>query len=104
MLKKGWIVENSIERTLKNLVAATDAECVKKLSIEEFTRHLVNEVKMISAYDAEKEAEVTAYIKRHAAELRAHALSLPSKPIDNLKNPADISTTTRHQGSSHNNN
>ena len=96
MLKKSWFVESSIERTLKNLVAATDAECVKKLSIEEFTRHLVNEVKMISAYDAEKEAEVTQYIERHAEELRAHALSLPNQPIDDLEDASNISTTARH--------
>jgi len=103
MLKEGWFVEGSIEKTLKNLVAATDAECVKKLSIEEFIRHLVNEVKMISAYDAEKEAEVTEYIKCHAAELRTHALSRLSKPIDDLKDPADNSNPARHHRSSHNN-
>lgn len=96
MLNEGWFVENSIERTLKNLVAATNAECVKKLSIEEFTRHLVNEVKMISAYDAEKEVEVTEYIKRHAEELRAHALSLLNQPIDDLEDSSKISTTARH--------
>ena len=96
MLKEGWFVENSIEKTLKNLVAATDPECVKKLSIEEFTWHLVNEVRMIPAYDAEKEAEVTEYIERHAEELRAHALSLPNQPIDDLKDASNVSTTARH--------
>ena len=73
MLKKGWLVEDSIEKTLENLIAESELELFTSTKREEFEQRLIDEVRMIAAYPVETEPAVEKYIREHGAELHEFA-------------------------------
>ena len=48
MLKKGWFVQDSIEKTLENLIAESDLELFTSITRQEFEQRLIDEVRMTS--------------------------------------------------------
>ena len=73
MLKKGWFVKDSIEKTLENLIAESELELFTSTKREEFEQRLIDEVRMIAAYPVETEPSVEKYIREHGAELHEFA-------------------------------
>ena len=73
MLKKGWFVQDSIEKTPENLIAESELELFASTKREEFEQRLIDEVRMIAAYPVETEPAVEKYIREHGAELHEFA-------------------------------
>ena len=73
MLKKGWFVQNSVAKTLENLIAASELELFTSTKREEFEQRLMDEVRMIAVYPVETEPAIEKYIREHGAELHEFA-------------------------------
>ena len=73
MLKKGWFVQDSIEKTLENLIAESELELFTSTKREEFEQRLIDEVRMTAAYPVETEPSVEKSIREHGAELHEFA-------------------------------
>ena len=73
MLKKGWFVQDSIAKTLENLIAESELELFTSTERKEFEQRLIDEVRMIAAYPVETEPAVEKYIREHGAELHEFA-------------------------------
>ena len=79
MLKKGWFVQDSIEKTLENLIAESEPELFASTDREEFEQRLIDEVRMIAAYPVETEPSVEKYIREHGADLHEFALKVRAR-------------------------
>ena len=73
MLKKGWLVPDSIEKTLENLIAESELELFTSTERKEFEQRLIDEIRMIAVYPVETEPAVHNYIREHGAELHEFA-------------------------------
>ena len=73
MLKKGWFVRDSIEKTLENLIAESELELFTSAERKEFEQRLIDEVRTIAVYPVETEPAVEKYIREHGAELHEFA-------------------------------
>ncbi len=73
MLKNDWFVQDSIEKTLENLIAESELELFTSTKREEFEQRLIDEVRMIGVYPVETEPAVEKYIREHGAELHEFA-------------------------------
>jgi hypothetical protein len=73
MLKKSWFVQDSIAKTLENLIADSELELFTSTEREQFEQRLIDEVRMIAVYPAETESAVENYIREHGAELHEFA-------------------------------
>ena len=73
MPKKGWFVQDSIEKTLENLIAESELELFTSTKREEFEQRLIDEIRMLPVYPAETEPAVENYIREHGAELHEFA-------------------------------
>ena len=73
MLNKGWFVQDSIAKTLENLIADSELELFTSTEREEFEQRLIDEVRMIAVYPVETEPAVHNYIREHGAELHEFA-------------------------------
>ena len=69
MLKKGWFVQDSIAKTLENLIAESELELFTSTERKEFEQRLIDEVRMIAVYPVETEPAVESYIREHGADL-----------------------------------
>lgn len=58
MLKKGWFVQDSIEKTLENLIAESELELFTSTESKEFEQRLIDEVRTIAVYPVETEPVV----------------------------------------------
>ena len=76
MLKKGWFVKDSSEKTLENLIAESELEIFTSTKREEFEQRLIDEVRMIAAYPVETQPSVEKYIREHGADLHEFALKV----------------------------
>ena len=83
MLKKGWFVQDSIEKTLENLIAETELELFTSTERQEFEQRLIDELRMIAAYPVEIEPTVERYIHEHGAELHKFALKVRTRHLRN---------------------
>ena len=81
MLKKGWLVEDSIEKTLENLIAESELELFTSTKREEFEQRLIDEVRMIAAYPVETDPSVEKYIREHGAELHEFAQKIRERHL-----------------------
>jgi hypothetical protein len=81
MLKKGWFVQDSIEKTLENLITESELELFTSTEREEFEQRLIDEVRMIAAYPAETEPAVEKYIREHGVELHQFALKVRARHL-----------------------
>ena len=79
MLKKGWFVEDSIQKTLENLISESELELFTSTKREEFEERLIDEVRMIAAYPVETELSVEKYIREHGADLHEFALKVRAR-------------------------
>ena len=79
MLKKGWFVEDSIQKTLENLISESELELFTSTKREEFEERLIDEVRMIAAYPVETEPSVEKYIREHGADLHEFALKVRAR-------------------------
>ena len=50
MLKAGWFAESSIEKTLRNLIAASDVAYLKTVRPDEFEKLLLSEVPFLAPF------------------------------------------------------
>jgi hypothetical protein len=73
MLKKRWFVQDSIAKTLENLIAESELELFASTKREEFEKRLIDEVRTIAVYPVETEPAVEKYIREHGAELHEFA-------------------------------
>ena len=73
MLKKGWFVEDSIEKTLENLIAESELELFTSTKRKEFEQRLIDKVRMIAAYPVETEPSIEKYIRERGADLHEFA-------------------------------
>jgi hypothetical protein len=69
VLKQGWFVRDSIEKTLENLIAESELELFTSTERKEFEQRLIDEVRAIAVYPVETEPAVEKYIREHGAEL-----------------------------------
>lgn len=76
MLKKDWFVQDSIKKTLENLIAESELELFTSTEREEFEQRLIDEIRMIAVYPAEVEPTVEQYIREHGASLHKFALKV----------------------------
>ena len=81
MLKKGWFVEDSIQKTLENLISESELELFTSTKREEFEQRLIDEVLMIAAYPVETEPSVEKYIREHGADLHEFALKVRARHL-----------------------
>ena len=81
MLKKGWFVQDSIEKTLENLIAESELELFASTEREEFEQRLIDEVRMIAVYPVETEPAVENYIREHGHELHGFALKVRARHL-----------------------
>jgi len=81
MLKKGWFVPDSIEKTLENLIADSELELFTSTERKEFEQRLIDEVRMIAVYPVETEPAVENYIREHGAELHEFALKVRERHL-----------------------
>ena len=73
MLKKGWFVQDSMAKTLENLIADSELEIFTSTEREEFEQRLIDEVRTIAVYPVETEPAVENYIREHGADLHEFA-------------------------------
>jgi hypothetical protein len=73
VLKQGWFIQDSIEKTLENLIAESELEIFTSTKREEFEQRLIDEVRMIAVYPVETEPAVEKYIREHGADLHEFA-------------------------------
>lgn len=78
MLKEHWFVKDSIEKTLHNLIAASDVAHLKTVCPAEFEGLLIQEVQFLALYDETEGREVEKYIHQHLPELSQFLHSLAS--------------------------
>ncbi len=78
MVKVGWFAEPSIEKTLHNLIAASDVAHLKTVRPDEFEKLLLSEVQFLAPYTEKEAREVEDYIHQHLQELYHHLHSLAS--------------------------
>ena len=69
MLKKGWFVQDSIAKTLENLITESELELFTSTDRKEFEQRLIDEIRMITVYPVETEPAVETYIRDHGVEL-----------------------------------
>ena len=81
MLKKGWFVQDSIEKTLENLIAESELELFTSTEREEFEQRLIDEIRMIAAYPVEIEPTVEKHIREHGAKLHEFALKVRARHL-----------------------
>ena len=81
MLKKGWVVQDSIEKTLENLIQESELELFTSTDREEFEQRLIEEIRMIAAYPVETEPTVEKYIREHGAQLHEFALKVRERHL-----------------------
>jgi hypothetical protein len=73
VLKQGWFVQDSIEKTLENLIAESELDLFTSTERKEFEQRLIDEVRTIAVYSVETEPAVERYIREHGAELHEFA-------------------------------
>ena len=81
MLKKGWFVADSIEKTLENLIADSELEIFTSTEREEFEQRLIDEVRVIAVYPVETEPAVENYIREHGADLHEFARKVRARHL-----------------------
>jgi hypothetical protein len=81
MLKKGWFVEDSVAKTLENLIADSELELFTSTKREEFEQRLMDEVRMIAVYPVETEPAVEKYIRAHGVELHEFARKVRERHV-----------------------
>jgi hypothetical protein len=81
MLNKGWFVQDSIAKTLENLIAESELELFTSTERKEFERRLIDEVRMTAVYPVETEPAVEKYIREHGAELHEFALKVRARHL-----------------------
>lgn len=81
MLKKGWFVEDSIVKTLENLIAESELELFTSTEREEFEQRLIDEIRTIAVYPLETQETVEQYIRQHGAQLHEFALKVRSRHL-----------------------
>ncbi|MGH7827630.1 MAG: hypothetical protein ACREQ7_20930 [Candidatus Binatia bacterium] len=81
MLKKGWFVEDSIAKTLENLITESEFELFTSTEREEFEQRLIDEIRTIAVYPVETQETVERYIREHGADLHEFALKVRSRHL-----------------------